>query len=162
MSDSSAAFVERLDAVEARLRALAGRDTPEGALTAPDPPTGERWEAGQVWAHLAEFIPYWLAEVSLVIERGIIEPVAFGRSKSDPARISAIERDRRGDRGALWNRTAAGLASLRAFLLGLDPSAWEARGRHSTLGDMDLARIVDEFLVGHLEQHALQLEGLLS
>jgi len=161
MTDVAAACVERLDAVKARLRALAPRDAPEGALTAPDPPTGERWEAGQVWAHLAEFIPYWLGEASLVIERGMTEPVAFGRSKSDPGRISAIERDRRGDRGALWNRTAAGIASLHAFLLGLDASAWEAGGRHSILGDMGLARIVDEFLIGHLEQHALQLEGLL-
>jgi hypothetical protein len=162
MNEMSARFVERLDAVEARLRALAPRDVPEGARTAPDPPTGERWEAGQVWAHLAEFIPYWLGEAALVIERGVTEPAAFGRTKSDPSRLSAIERHRRSDRTALWKRVARDIAGLRAFLIGLDAQAWEARGEHATLGEMSLARIVDEFLVGHLEQHAGQLEELLS
>jgi hypothetical protein len=162
MNEVSAGFVERLDAVEARLRALAPREVPEGALTAPDPPTGERWEAGQVWAHLAEFIPYWLGEAALVTEHGMREPAAFGRTKSDPGRLSAIERDRRRDRTALWKRTAADIGRLRDFLVGLDATAWDARGRHPTLGEMSLARIVDEFLVGHLDQHALQLEELLS
>jgi hypothetical protein len=162
MNEVSAGFVERLDAVEARLRALAPREVPEGALTAPDPPTGERWEAGQVWAHLAEFIPYWLGEAALVIEHAGTEPAAFGRTKSDSGRLSAIERDRRSDRTALWNRVSRDISGLRAWLAGLDAGAWEARGQHPTLGEMSLARIVDEFLVGHLEQHALQLEELLS
>jgi len=162
VTGAPADFVQRLDAVEVRLGALAARRAPEGALTSPDPPTGERWEAGQVWAHLAEFIPYWLGETATVIERGMTEPVPFGRTKSDPGRVAAIEHDRRSNRLALWNRVAGDIARLRAFLLGLDAGAWQARGRHSTLGEMDLAMIVDEFLVGHLDQHAAQLAGLLS
>jgi hypothetical protein len=155
-------FVGRLAAVEERLRALSGGQFPDEALTAPDPPTGERWDAGQVWAHLAEFIPYWLGEAAHVTARWAGVPVPFGRTKSDPVRIAAIERDRRGDRAALWNRVGVDIAALRAFLLGLDGNAWSARGRHPTLGDMGLAEIVDEFLVGHLEQHASQLDGLAS
>lgn len=155
-------LLERLGAVEGRLRAHAVRDFPADALTAPDPPTGERWEAGQVWAHIAEFIPYWLGEARHVIEDGAREPASFGRTKSDPGRIAGIERDRRTDRGALWNRIEADLGTLRAFLLGVTVSAWNARGRHPTLGDMDLSAIVQEFLVGHLEQHADQLDGLAS
>jgi hypothetical protein len=162
MSDPSADFLRRLDAAEERLRAHAGREFPQDARTAPDPPTGERWEAGQVWAHLAEFIPYWLGEATMVIEKGVSEPVVFGRTKSDPGRIAAIERDRRTDRAALWNRIAVDLVSLRAFLVGLDDRAWSARGLHPSRGEMDLARIVDEFLVGHLEQHAEQLDGLAA
>jgi hypothetical protein len=157
----AAGFLQRLGAVEERLGALAAREAPEGALTAPDPPTGERWEAGQVWAHMAEFIPYWLGEAALVIDRGMTEPVPFGRTKSDPGRTAAIERDRRSDRAALWNRIADDIAGLRGFLLGLDEGAWDARGQHPTLGTMDLASIIDEFLVGHLEQHAAQLDALL-
>jgi DinB family protein len=162
MTDNAAAFVQRLGAVQARLGALAAREVPDGALTAPDPPTGERWEAGQVWAHLAEFIPYWLAEVDLVVGQRASDPAPFGRTKSDPGRIAALERDRRTDRAVLWNRTDGDIARLRAFLLGLGASAWDARGLHSTRGEMDLPAIVDEFLVGHLEQHAVQLEALLS
>ncbi|HWF58033.1 MAG TPA: DinB family protein [Candidatus Dormibacteraeota bacterium] len=162
MNEVSAGFVERLDAVAARLHDLAPREVPEGALTAADPPTGERWEAGQVWAHLAEFIPYWVGEMALVLERGGSEPAVFGRTKSDPGRLSAIERDRGKDRAALWDRVAGDIDSLRARLLGLDAEAWQAQGRHPTLGAMSMARIVDEFLVGHLEQHAVQLDELLT
>jgi hypothetical protein len=162
MTDDSAVFVQRLDAVRERLGALAKRDAPRGALTAPDPPTGERWEAGQVWAHLAEFIPYWLGEMDLVIEGSATDAVAFGRTKTDPGRIAAVERDRRTDRALLWDRTADDIARLRAFLLGLSASEWEARGLHPTRGEMNVPAILDEFLVGHLEQHAVQLESLLS
>ncbi len=153
-------FERRVDRVEARLREHAARAFPRDALTAPDPPTGERWEAGQVWAHIAEFIPYWLSEAALVIENGGDESAPFGRTKTDPGRIAAIERDRSTDRGRLWHRTAKDITGLRAFLTGLDGSAWRMRGLHPTLGAMDLAQIVDEFLVGHLEQHATQLDQL--
>jgi hypothetical protein len=162
MNGPAAGFLRRLDAVEERLRNHAAIDFPPDARTAPDPPTGERWEAGQVWAHLAEFIPYWLGEAALVIEHGAADPVAFGRTKSDPARIAAIERDRHGDMATLSNRIARDVSGLRAFILGLDDSAWSAVGRHPTLGEMDVGCIVDEFLVGHLEQHADQLDGLAT
>ncbi len=160
MSSPAVDFARRLDIVEERLGDHAARDFPHDALTAPDPPSGERWEAGQVWAHVAEFIPYWLGEAVLVIDSGGEEPVPFGRTKSDPGRIAAIERDRSTDQSRLWRRTTGDIARLRAFLSGLDGSAWVARGLHPTLGEMDLARIVDEFLVGHLEQHATQLDQL--
>ena len=162
MTDPAAEFLRRLDAVESRLEADAAAEIAPDALTAPDPPTGERWEAGQVWAHLAEFIPYWLGEAERVVELGRHEPVGFGRTKSDPARVAAIERDRDRDPRLLWNRVAGDIAGLRAFLSSLEPLAWAARGTHSTLGEMDLNRIVDEFLVGHLEQHADQLDGLVT
>jgi hypothetical protein len=162
MSSPAEDFTRRLDSVEERLRDHAARDFPDDALTAPDPPTGERWEAGQVWAHVAEFIPYWLGEAALVIESGRTEPVPFGRTKSDPGRIAAIERDRSTDQSRLWHRAARDIGTLRTFLTGVDASAWSARGLHPTLGEMDLAQIVDEFLVGHLEQHANQLDQLSS
>lgn len=155
-------FLERLDAVEARLRAHATRDVREGALTEPDQGSGERWEAGQVWAHLAEFIPYWLREAAQVIEHRGADAVPFGRTKSNPARIAAIERDRRRERSALWNRVARDISVLRSFLEGLGGAGWSAHGVHPTLGEMDISAIVDEFLVGHLEQHATQLDGLAA
>jgi hypothetical protein len=162
MTDPAVEFLRRLDAVESRLQTHAGAEIAPDALTAPDPPTGERWEAGQVWAHVAEFVPYWLGEAEQVVEHGRQEPVGFGRTKSDPARLTAIERDRDRDRRLLWNRVAGDIAGLRAFLSGLEPPAWAARGTHSTLGEMDLSGIIDEFLVGHLEQHADQLDGLVT
>ena len=160
MNGVATVMVQRLDDVTVRLRGLSERGSQPGALTSPDPPTGERWEAGQVWAHVAEFIPYWVGEVAIVVAHGSTEPAAFGRTKADPERNAAIERERHSDRLALWQRIAADIAGLRILLVDLAPTAWEARGGHSTMGVIDLRGIVDEFLVGHLEQHAAQLEDL--
>jgi hypothetical protein len=155
-------FLARLDAVEQRLaqHAQSNANTMGGRRTGADPATGEQWEWGQVWAHLAEFLPYWLEQARAVISSYDGEPVAFGRVKSDPGRVAAIERDRGVDVQELWARTGDGIGEVRVFLRELPQGAWAARGVHSTLGVMPLAAIVDEFMVGHLEQHAAQLDHL--
>jgi hypothetical protein len=155
-------FLRRLDAVELRLEQHAQRDARRigDRNTDPDPPTGETWEWGQVWAHLAEFLPYWLAQARDVIDGDSGEPVPFGRTKSDPERVAAIARDRNREVQELWARTRDGIAATRTFLRDLPGGAWAVRGVHPTLGVMPLAAVVDEFMVGHLEQHAAQLDGL--
>jgi hypothetical protein len=163
MASQQREFLRRLDAVESRLRRHAA--TPAASLggdrlTDADPGTGERWEWGQVWAHLAEFVPYWIAQARIVIDSYRGEPVPFGRVKSNPERVAAIARDRRTDVDMLWARLDARIGDLRSFLNDLPAEAWSARGAHQTLGVMPLDGIVDEFLVGHLEQHADQLDGL--
>jgi hypothetical protein len=126
MTDASA-LLDRLAAVEARLVAHAAAPLPPG-LTDPDPGASERWEAGQVWAHLAEFVPYWLSQIRRVVAPPIDRPVPFGRTKSDPERIAAIERDRRTAPEELLKRVRAGIAELRAALEALPEEAWTARG----------------------------------
>ena len=140
-------FVTRLDAVVIRLDAHAGHL--HDGLTGADPRTGDRWDQGQVWAHLAEFIPYWIVELGTILAAD--EPPGFGRTKADSRRLGEIER-RREDPPA----------ALRDLLLRLDPDAWGRRGIHPTLGSMTVTEIVEDFLVGHLEQHATQLDGLHS
>jgi hypothetical protein len=153
-------FLDRLDAVESRLAAAAHDEPRRGALTDADPRSGERWDRGQVWAHLAEFIPYWIEQAGPVISNQTSEPVRFGRTQADPERIGAIERDRREPVDALWVATREDIALLRTFLSGLSPDQWLAVGVHLSLGPMSISDITEEFLVGHLEQHADQLEGL--
>jgi len=154
-------YLGRLAAVEVRLAAAAASEPPPGALTGADPDSGEQWDRGQVWAHLSEFIPYWIAQAGPVL-RGQASgaPVAFGRTKGDPERIGAIERDRRAPVSALWADTHADIAALRAFLGGIQPDQWETRALHPTLGAITIDELVEMFLVGHLEQHADQLEGM--
>ncbi|HEV7679487.1 MAG TPA: hypothetical protein VGQ42_13055 [Candidatus Dormibacteraeota bacterium] len=161
-------FLARLDAVERRLaqHAHASEAAPgPHRLTEADPGTGEQWQWGQVWAHLAEFVPYWMAQASHVLTAsgGVDhEPVPFGRVKSNPERIAAIERDRAVAVDQLWARLQGQIAALRAFLSEMTAREWAARGLHPTLGVMDMPHLLDEFLVGHLEQHAAQLGGLAS
>ena len=156
------ALLTRLAAVERRLAELAARETRPDALTDPDEATGERWEAGQAWAHLAEFPGYWLEQMRIVVAGydPAGEPVPFGRVKTDAARLAAIERDRSTDRAALMGRVAAGIAAVAAEVPQVPEEAWSARGVHPTLGVMPLERILERFIVGHLEEHADQLEPL--
>jgi hypothetical protein len=158
----AADLIARLDAVLPRLEEHAG--APRPGLTDADPGSGERWEAGQVWAHATEFIPYWIDQARTVIAAAAsgAEPAAFGRTLTDPRRVGEIERRRGEEPAALMGDVRAEAARLRDFLAGLDASAWTARGRHPTLGVLPLPEIVDHFLVGHLEQHADQLDGLAA
>jgi hypothetical protein len=154
-------FLERLDVVEARLGAAAASEPAPGALTDADPSSGERWDRGQVWAHLAEFTPYWIEQMRPVIDvQRSGEPVRFGRTHANLERIGAIERDRREPVTTLWAATHENIALLRAFLGKLSPDQWAAVGQHITRGAMSVPEIIEEFLVGHLEQHADQLESL--
>jgi len=155
-------LVTRLSAVEGRLVEHASLPVPSG-LSDPDPGGEERWEAGQVWAHLAEFPSYWMNQMRGILAKRdsyVPEPIPFGRTKSDPDRIGAVERDRHEDPAALLRRVRESLAWVADELRSLPHEAWEARGLHPTLGEMDLRRIVDRFIVSHLEEHADQLDSL--
>lgn len=163
MKGSSESFAEalrlRLDAVEARLGSVAGADPPPG-LTEPDPGGDERWEAGQVWSHVAEFVPYWMGEAEKVIGAASPEPVPFGRIKTDTARIEAIERGRHGSAVDVISRVSASIEAVRIFTAELDGREWEARGTHQTQGVMTVRDIFERFVAVHLEEHAEQLEKL--
>ncbi len=154
-------FVTRLEYVAMRLQRHAAPQ-PSSGLTDPDEPSGERWEWGQVWAHLAEFVPYWISQMRLIVEAPGPGPVPFGRTKTDPGRVDAIERDRNLPTAELWARLQGQLGELRKFLEELPAEARTKQGEHPTLGTMDMPRIVDAFLVGHLEDHATQLDGLAA
>jgi DinB superfamily len=145
---------ERLLAAAGRIRASA-LVPPDDALTDPDPDSGERWDRGQVLAHVAEMLPYWARQAELIAAGRQAE---FGRVKSDPDRIAAIERDRREDPRRLLGRVDEGVATVLALLDRLDAQALARTGHHQTLGDMTVAEIVDRFAVAHLEEHADQLD----
>lgn len=155
-------FNERLSAIERRLERASERPSPAG-LTEPDPDTPEeRWQSGHVWAHMAEFIGYWQKQIGFVIARYDGQPVPFGRTKRDEGRINAIERGRHEQVTDLMARVLVDLAELRRYLGGLDADEWQAVGLHQTRGQLDVAAIVERFLVVHLDEHLDQLDGLAA
>jgi hypothetical protein len=157
--ERAASLRSRLEDVRRRLAGLAARP-PAPGLTDPDPDTGERWDWGQVWAHLAEFPSYWLEQARRVAGSGREEPVPFGRTKTDPGRLRAIEADRATPVTELWRQMEFDLDRVQSFLGRLTSEEWSRKGVHPTLGAMELPEVVDRFLVGHLEEHAVQLEAL--
>ena len=149
----------RIDRVEERLRRLSEVAAPPG-LADPDPGEEERWNWGQVWAHTAEFPAYWVRQIRAALASPGDGPPSFGRVKSDPGRVGAIERDRSVPPTVLMGRLEADLQDLRGLIAGLSDSDWAFEVRHQSLGVMALPRAIEEFLVGHLEAHADQLDRL--
>ena len=117
----------RLDALEARLDALAAGG-PRVGLTEPDDGGTERWDSGQVWAHMAEFVPYWHAQIRSVVEGYDGTPVAFGRTKSDPNRIARIEAARSEPIDVLRRSVGDSVGLLLAYLRSLAPQRLGRRG----------------------------------
>ena len=152
-------LITRLADAERRLAEHASRPLPRG-LSEPDPGGEERWEAGQVWAHLAEFPAYWLAQAQRVIALPTNEPVPFGRVKTDAARVEAIARDRHTDPAALLERVRTSLAEVTEAARSLPSEAWTRRGMHPARGEMTVHQIFERFIAGHLEEHADQLDSL--
>jgi histidinol-phosphate aminotransferase len=150
--------VDRCDAADARLVAHAG--APHAGLTDPDPGGTEQWDADQVWAHLAEIGGYWRGELARVVDAGQTDPVPFGRVKTNDARIAAIEMGRHRPVDDNLADARGALAELRAYIAGLSEEDWCRVGRHQTLGDMTIERQLEEFHIGHVEQHLAQLDGL--
>ncbi len=159
MSADVEVLLARMADVERRLVEHASAPAPSG-LTEPDPGGRERWEAGQVWAHLAEFPAYWLGQAQRVIAQPTYEPVPFGRVKTDAGRIEAIERDRNTDPSALLERVRTSLAEVTEAVRSFPPEAWSRRGAHPARGDMTVQKIIEKFIVEHLEEHADQLDSL--
>ena len=147
-------WLDRLDAVQARLESLATRDL--SGLTAPDEATGEQWDAGQVWAHLAEFGNYWLGELDKVLAGA----ASFGRVKSDAARIAAIEAGRKLPVATHIEIVRRSMDALRTRLESMTDDDWARVSHHSTLGDLTIDDQMQHFHVGHYEEHADQLESL--
>jgi hypothetical protein len=154
-------LLERLDDVERRLLALA-ETPPRTGQTQADAETGERWHENQVWGHLAEFPGYWVGQIEQILVASSRGVPPFGRTTADADRLAAIDAGNREPRAALVLRATNGIADARAFLARLDPASWSRIGRHPKRGDMDVAAIVERFLVDHLDEHALQLESLAA
>lgn len=158
----SEAFLVRIDPALARLEKHTHAAAPNGALTSPDEETAEQWDVGQVWAHLAEFVDFWVNQIQGILAQQSAEPVPFGRTKTDESRVGSIEQHRHDDIPTLYAELSRQVVGLKALLEGMSADDWTRQGRHQKLGDMSMQRIFEFFLVGHLEEHADQLDELAA
>jgi len=142
-----------------RLADHADAGLPDG-LTEPDHPSGEQWEASQVWSHLAEFGSYWLPQLQLIIDASSKGPVPFGRTKTDPHRIAEIERNRHLPVDHQLAVVKTDIARYAHILATITTQQWSHFGQHPTLGDMDLWDFLKHFVTGHYHEHADQLDLL--
>ena len=153
--------MERFELIEQRLAEHADGPAPDG-LTDPDEDGTERWEAAQVWAHMAEFVAYWQAQLERVVDGYSGTPVPFGRMKDDAGRIGGIEDGRHTPIAELMEQVHDEIQVTRGYLPTLTDEQWQSVGLHPRRGEMQPAQMVEIFMLDHLEEHADQLDGLRS
>jgi hypothetical protein len=108
-----------------------------------------QWGPPEVLAHVAEMVPYWQGEIERILA-GTPEPVPFGRIAADPVRIGILARDRSLPPGELYDRTFLALDRL------------ERRLRTLTPAELTVGAMPERFVIGHLEGHVVQLQGILG
>ena len=152
-------WLKRIDSVESRLQHCIG---PFGGLTAPDPNSGEQWDASQVWGHLAEFVEYWIGIFGELVDEFDGEPIPFGRSPDDENRMAGVRHGSGLGFDRLWGEVSHDLGDLRHFLQTLPDLAEKVVGLTGDGTERSLAGMIEAYLVGHLEEHATQLESILA
>lgn len=150
-------WLDRVDAVEKRLERMA---RPIDGLTSADPASGERWEGGQVWGHLSEFVDFWVPQVQTVIDRYQGDPIPFGRQPGDSRKVDSLEAGKTTPPEVSWQALQSDLGRLRDFISALSDRGLDSVGLHARIGPMDMEAMMQRFLVGHLEEHATQLEEI--
>jgi hypothetical protein len=119
------------------------------------------WGPKEILAHTAEMLEFWPAEIDKILAGGP-EPVPFGRVSTDPGRIERIGRDRELQTGELFDRVGAEVGRLVTRVGSLSAMDAARTGLHPRLGEMTVGRIIERFVVGHLEDHVEQLRGILA
>jgi len=119
------------------------------------------WGPKEVLAHTAEMLGYWPVQIDHILAGGP-EPVPFGRISTDPERIERIGRDRELPTAELFARVATETDRFATRIRSLSATDAGRAGLHPRLGEMTVGRIVDRFVVGHLEDHVEQLRTILA
>ena len=119
------------------------------------------WGPKEVLAHVAEMIPYWLAQIESILA-GPAAPTPFGRVATDSERIGRIGRDRSLPAGELFHRIDEAIATVVARLEQLDSADRARLGIHPRLGEMTVEAIGERFIIGHLDEHVRQLGEILE
>ncbi|HYM82569.1 MAG TPA: DinB family protein [Candidatus Dormibacteraeota bacterium] len=119
------------------------------------------WGPPEILAHVEEMLPFWSGEMERILAARL-EPVPFGRVATDPVRLGIIGRDRAVPLRELFDRIDADVARWQRRLPVLGAGDLARRGLHPRRGEMSVADVLEAFVVGHLEEHAMQLRDVLA
>jgi hypothetical protein len=155
---SAQSLRQRTGAARERLRGIPG--TGRGEYGAPDPETGERWNRGNVLGHVAEMLAFWTDQS----RAAVAGQTMVGRGEPGYAqRRQGIERGDVVEESELRASIEGSLADLDRLLSEMPPDALALAlvyRRKDGDRNLTLGEFIDQFLVGHLEEHLAQLEAL--
>lgn len=142
----------------ARLRGIPA--TGRGEYGAPDPETGERWNRGNVLGHVAEMLDFWTDQARAALAGSTV----VGRGEPGyERRREGIERGDMVDEAELRASIERSLRKLDGLLTETVPEGLQLQviyRRRDGDRNLTLGEFLDQYLVGHLEEHLTQLEEL--
>ena len=150
----------RLDYEALAPRVVAGEPWPLAAAFGTEPEAS--WGPREVLAHVAEMLPFWLGELERVVDGDGTAAVPFGRIADDASRIGLIARDRSLPLRVLFGRIDAGLGAWLDRLPRLTDADRAKVGLHPRLGEMPVAAMAERFVIGHAQEHVVQLGSILA
>ena len=158
MSADSDRLRRRARAAGERLHGIPA--TGRGEYGAPDPETGERWNRGNVLGHVAEMLDFWTDQSRAAVGGQRV----VGRGEPGYAqRTAGIERGDVVEESELRTSIDRSLAGLDRLLAEMPAAALATRlvyRRKDGDRELTLAEFIEQFLVGHFEEHLNQLEEL--
>jgi hypothetical protein len=119
------------------------------------------WGPLELLAHAEEMLPYWMREIDRILAGGD-GPTPFGRIATDANRIDTIGRDRNLPTAELYARIDRDATTAAERFRSFGTTEWSALGLHPARGEMSVAAIAENMIVGHLEGHVDQLESILA
>jgi hypothetical protein len=150
----------RLDYEVLAGRVAAGEPWPLATAFGTEPEAS--WGPREVLAHVAEMLPFWLGELERVVDGDGTAAVPFGRIADDASRIGLIARDRSLPLRVLFARIDAGLGAWLDRLPRLTDADRASVGLHPRLGEMPVGAMAERFVIGHAQEHVVQLGSILD
>ncbi|MGH7765242.1 MAG: hypothetical protein ACREOM_12590 [Candidatus Dormibacteraceae bacterium] len=143
----------RAVAARERFRALPHLNSDQ--LGPPDPKSGERWDRYNVLGHMAEFLPFWVAQIEMAMDGA-----ELGRQPGSTERQQGVDSARAVGEGELRERVDSGLEGLLRFFDRLRPVDLDRQVTMRGRGEQTMRWAMESLLVGHVEEHCEQLAAL--
>jgi hypothetical protein len=148
------------DLLDLRGPLVAGEPWPLSAAYGTEPEAD--WGPRELLAHVNEMLPYWTSQLETVLDGDPATAVPFGRVATDAGRLGGIAADRELPAAQLLDGIDAGLVTATAFAGGLSSADLERRALHPTRGEFTVGPALERFVIGHLEEHVVQLREILA
>lgn len=156
---SSQAQAQRLVQVYEQLSSLLNQ--PEVAQRLRSAPGEHEWSALQVIGHTIEMIPYWLQHCHSLIA-ATLEAPQFGRTLDAPERLAGVEAVATRDVRQLLDQLRQVVEAAAADIRGMSEFERGKIGIHLRQGQMTVADVVEQLIVGHAEAHVIQVQNALK
>lgn len=156
---SSEAQAQQLERVYEQVRTLLHQ--PDVAQRLHTAPGDHAWSALQVIGHMIEMIPYWLHHCHLLIA-ATLEPPQFGRTLDAPERLAGVEAVATSDANHLLGQLKQVVEAAANNIRHMSEVERSKIGIHVRQGQVTVADVVEQLIVGHAEAHLLQVQDALK